>query len=106
METLAMRLPEDLIKRIEEYRQSISITLGHPIRQSDAIRELLRAGIESSNSSLEPARKISVRLPGDLINAIDRCATRADTIRRLLYARAEAEKNQPSLHLEGGKLHE
>ena len=102
-----MRLPEDLIKRIDEYRQSISITRGHPIRQSDAIRELLRAGIESSNRSFELARKkISVRLPGNLIYAIDRCATRADTIRRLLYAGVEAEKNQPSLPLEGGQLHE
>jgi hypothetical protein len=101
-----MRLPEDLIKRIDEYRQSISITRGHPIRLSDAIRELLCAGIESSNRSFELPRKISARLPGNLIYAIDRCATRADTIRRLLYAGVEAEKNQPSLPLEGGEFHE
>ena len=93
MNTLAVRLPEDLINRIDEYAQADRIT------RADAIRQLLYAGLEASNRSPKLTRNIrlGVRLPGDLINRIDQYAetkplARADAIRQLLYAGLEEEK--------------
>jgi len=107
MNTLAVRLPEDLINRIDEYAQADRIT------RADAIRQLLYAGLEASNRSPKLTRNIRLgaRLPGDLINRIDQYAetkplARADAIRQLLYAGLEEEKYHPSLHLKGGRLYE
>ena len=53
MDTLAVRLPDDLIKQIDEYVEKIKE--GWPlmnVSRADAIRQLIAAGLESEKKRI------------------------------------------------------
>ena len=53
MDTLAIRLPDDLVEQIDDYVQRLQTDLpGFNISRADAIRQLLAVGIRAENERM------------------------------------------------------
>jgi metal-responsive CopG/Arc/MetJ family transcriptional regulator len=54
MDTLAVRLPDDLVEQIDEYVRRLQTDLpGFTIARADAIRQLLAVGLRAENERLK-----------------------------------------------------
>ena len=54
MDTLAVRLPDDLVERIEKYCERLKADLpGFNVSRADAVRQLLTIGIQAEETRLK-----------------------------------------------------
>lgn len=48
---ITIRLPEDLLDKVEKYRQKLEKTSGLTINRADTIRALIAAGLEAKGAN-------------------------------------------------------